>query len=257
MRTRRLSIASGILFAAICAAQEPAAKPSVDQLLKQLHSAHWVEREQAYEALSSDPKVLSERRVQKELMNLLGRETGYIRTKPGEPEPDDIPDDQDEAFGEYVESLGDTVDSFADWNDPRQVCLLVHQGYDPESVFAAKIAAHGKLTLPCLTKMFGSDVGLERAMVAPVIVQALAKTTDLDEKTIRAAKSLILKALRDPQEADRINTVEAPKRFGGEDMIPALKRIAESDPAAPAPNGDSIRKWAAEAIAEIEKRAAH
>jgi hypothetical protein len=38
-------------------------------------------------------------------------------------------------------------------------------------------------------------------------------------------------------------------------MIPELKRIAETDPAAPAANGDSIRKWAAEAIVAIEKRA--
>jgi hypothetical protein len=133
--------------------------------------------------------------------------------------------------------------------------LLVHQGYDPESRFAAKIAAHGKIALPCLMQMFGSDVGLVRAEVAPVIVQALAKTTGLDKETIQEAKGLILTALRDPEEADRINTIEALKSFGGEDMIPALKQMAESDPAAPAAKGDSIRKWAAAAIAEIEKRA--
>ncbi len=253
----KLFIAAGVLFAAICVAQqEPAGKPSVDELLKQLHHAQWTDRAEAYEKLSSDSKALSSRRVQQELLNLLGRETGYIRPKAGDPEPDDIPDEQDEAFVEYVGALGDTVDSFADWNDPRQVCLFVHEGYDPESPFAAKIAAHGKVALPCLMQMFGSNI-LLREEAAPVIVQALAKTAGLDQKTIQAAKQLTFKALRDQEEAVRINTIEALKSFGGEDMIPALKQVAQSDPAAPAANGDSIRKWAAEAIAAIEKRAGH
>ncbi|MBV9769258.1 MAG: HEAT repeat domain-containing protein [Bryobacterales bacterium] len=254
--TPGLFIASGVLFAAVCAAQqERVAKSSVDQLLKQLHSARWADRAAAYEKLSSDSKALSDPRVQKELLNLLGMEIGFIPTKPGDPEPDDIPDEQDEAFAEYLGYLGGTVDSFANWNDPSQVCLFVHEGYDPDSRFAAEIAAHGKIALPCLMQTY-ADVALLRSEVAPVIVQALAKTPGLDEKTIQAAKGLILKALRDPEEADRINTVEALKNFGGEDMIAALKQIAQSDTAAPAANGDSIRKWATEAIAAIEKRAA-
>ncbi len=105
--------------------------------------------------------------------------------------------------------------------------------------------------------MYGSDVELTRAEAAPLIVQTLAKTPidNLDPKTILAAKQFVLKALHDPSEAVRIDTVEALGSFGGEDMIPALKQIVETDPAAPAANGDSIRKWAGEAIAAIEKRA--
>lgn len=251
---------TSILLGALCLAQQqPAAKPSVDQLLRQLHHAQWTDRAEAYEKLSSDSKALSDHRVQKELSNLLGRESGYIRPKPGDGEPEDIPDEENEAFSEYLGYLAGTVESFTDWNDPSQVCLLVYQGYDPESRFAAEIAAHGKVALLCLMQRFGSNIygsnsGLVRAEVAPVVVQALARTTGLDEKTVRASKELILKALHDPEEADRINTVEALKSFGGEDMIPALRQIAQSDPAAPAANGDSIRKWAAEAIAAIEKR---
>jgi hypothetical protein len=240
---------AGIFAAAICLAQEQPATPGLAQLLKQLRSSQWTDRAEAYEKLSSDSKLLSNHRVQKELLNLLGRESGYLR-----PKPDDISHEQDEAFAEYVGVLGDTVDSFADWNDPSQVCVLVHQGYDPESPFAAELAAHGKIALPCLMRMFRHDVGLVRAEIAPVIVQALAKTTGLDEKTIEAAKGLILKALHDPEEAARINTIEALKWFGGEDMIPALKQIAQSDPA-PEVDGYSIRKWAVEAAAAIEKRA--
>jgi hypothetical protein len=257
----RLFLASGILIAAIGTARsQPVAKPGLDALLRQLHHAEWTDRAEAYENLCSDPKLLGDRRVQKELLNLLGRETGYIPPKPGDPKPDAIPDEQDEAFGEYIGQLGNTVGSFADWNDPHQACLLVHQDYDPESRFAAELVAHGKMALPCLMKRFdsninGSNSGLVRAEVAPVVVQILARTSGLDQRTTQAAKGLILKALSDPEEADRINTIEALGNFGEEDMIPALRRIARADPAAPAPNGDSIRKWATEAIAKIEKRA--
>jgi hypothetical protein len=248
----KLFIASGILFAAICAAQQqPAVKPSVDELLRQLHHAQWTDRAEAYEKLSSDSKVLSDHRVQDELLNLLGRESGFIPHS----NEDGVSDGEEEAFVEYVGALGDTVDSFAHWNDPRQVCLFVHEGYDPESPFGAKIAAHGKVALPCLMQMFGSNI-LLRAEAAPVIVQALAKTAGLEPTTILTAKQLILKALHDQEEVVRINTVDALGRFGGEDMIPALKQVAQSDPA-PGADGDAIRKRAAEAIAAIEKRAGH
>jgi hypothetical protein len=42
-------------------------------------------------------------------------------------------------------------------------------------------------------------------------------------------------------------------QFGGEDMIPALRVVAETDPD-PAENY-AIRKWAAEAIVAIQQRA--
>jgi hypothetical protein len=48
--------------------------------------------------------------------------------------------------------------------------------------------------------------------------------------------------------------VKALSGFGDEDMVPALKGVAETDPA-PEFHGHSIRKRAAEAIAQIQKRA--
>jgi len=193
--------------------------------------------------------------VQKNLLDLLDRENQLIeslnRNSGGPP----VEENYGEEYSEYIGELGETVDSFADWNDPRQVCIFVHEAYNPESRFAAKIAAHGKVAVPCLIQMYGSDVGLIRAEAAPLIVQALTKTsaTSLDQNTILTAKQVVSKALHDPNEAVRINTIEALGNFGGEDMIPALKQVAETDPA-PEVNGYSIRKWAVEAIAAIEKR---
>jgi hypothetical protein len=116
-----LVLTAGILASVICQAQEDSAKPSLAQLLRQLGSSQWRDRARAYEKLRSDSKVLSDHRVQDELLNLLGRETGFIRRKPGDPEPDDIPDEQNEAYAEYVGYLGGTVESFADWSGPSQV----------------------------------------------------------------------------------------------------------------------------------------
>jgi hypothetical protein len=37
--------------------------------------------------------------------------------------------------------------SFADWNDPRQACILVDASYNDDSAFAAEIANHATITL--------------------------------------------------------------------------------------------------------------
>jgi hypothetical protein len=47
--------------------------------------------------------------------------------------------------------------------------------------------------------------------------------------------------------------VDALGKFGGADMISALKEVAANDPS-PEVEGHSIRKSAAEAIAAIQKR---
>jgi hypothetical protein len=253
-----LVLTAGILASVICQAQEDSAKPSLAQLLRQLGSSQWRDRARAYEKLRSDSKLLSDYHVQEGLLDLLDREDQLIEsTLRSSNEQVGVSDKYGEEYSEYLGNLGEAVDSFADWNDARQVCIFVHESYNPESRFAAKIAMHGKIALPCLMRMYGSDIGLARAEAAPLIVQALAKVPagSLGDKAILAAKRLVLKALRDSSEAVRIDTIEALGSFGGEDMIPALKQMAESDPAAPAANGDSIRKWAAAAIAEIEKRA--
>jgi HEAT repeat protein len=153
-----------------------------------------------------------------------------------------------EEYGEYIDQLGDTVDSFADWSDPHQVCILVHQSYEPDSRFAAKIADHARVSVPCLIQMYGSDVGLLRAEAAPVIARALAQgKTELDPEIAQQAREIVLRALKDPHDAVRSKTVRSLGRFGGVDMIPALNEVAQSDP--------TFRDTATKAISDIQKRA--
>lgn len=248
---------AGILVAVICLGQQkPATKSSVADLLMQLHSGEWKDRVQAFEQLRSNSKALGTQEVQEGLLELLDRENQLVESVDRDPQGPSVDEKYGEDYSEYLGELSDIVDSFADWNDPREVCIFIHESYNPESRFAAKIAAHGKVAIPCLTQMYGSDVELTRAEAAAVLVQALATARDqLDSATLQNVKRVILSALHDPADAVRAETVRALGKFGDADMIPALQQVAETDPA-PEARGHSIRKEAAKAIAAIQGRTA-
>ena len=246
-----------LLGAAASAAQQThASKPQVTTLLAGLYAAKWTDRAEAYEELRDDPMAIPKPEVQSALMELLDRENQLIEsTLRDSHERVGVSEKYGEGLSEYVGELGETVDTFANWNDPRQVCIFVHEAYNPESKFAAKIASHAKLATPCLIEMYSSDVGLVRAEAAGVLVQAVAKAKDqLDRNTIGIANQLIVRALRDRDDAVRSTSVSALGKFGGQDMIPALEQVAQSDPS-PEVQGHSIRKSALNAIDAIQKRA--
>lgn len=247
---------AGIFVAAACLGQQkPASNPNSGELFTQLHSDQWTVRAKAYQQLSSAAKAVNNVQVQQALLDLLDRENRLIEsTLRDSNEQAGVSSKYGEDYGEYVGQLGETVDSFANWNDPHQVCIFVHESYDPESKFAAKIVAHASVAVPCLIQMYGSDVGLTRAEAAPVLVQAWVKAgKQLDPSLSERVRQIILTALRDPSEAVRSHTVGALGKFGGQDMIPALKAVAETDPA-PEVQGHSIRKRAARAVEQIQKR---
>jgi HEAT repeats len=166
------------------------------------------------------------------------------------------PDEGDtEGFAEYYSDLLGVVGSFVDWNDPRQACILADAGSSDDSAFAAEIADHAKVTIPCLMKRSESAISMNRAVAVPVLVQALRKVQGApDSGTAQSARQIIVAALHDRDEAVRSFTVHALGKFGASDMIPALKEVAANDPT-PEVQGHSIRKSAADAIAEIQQRA--
>jgi HEAT repeat protein len=162
---------------------------------------------------------------------------------------------EDGGQAEYYSQVLGAVDSFADWNDARQACILVDASYNDDSAFAAEIADHATVTLPCLMKKSESAISLERAVTVPVLVKVLGKANGtLDLTTALAARRIVLGALQDPDEAVRAFAVNALGSYGGKDMVTALRKVAETDPS-PEVDGSSIRKAAAEAIAAIQKRA--
>jgi HEAT repeat protein len=229
------------------AQQKPPQKTDIDALLPQLRSSDNGLRAQAYEQLKSDPAALQSATVKTALLDLLDRENSVnesaIREHVG------ISDKYGEGYTEYAYTLGETVASHVNWNDPHQVCMVV-RGFVPENA----IADHAKAAIPCLLQEARSDLGLVRGRAVAVLVRALARgRNNLDASMIEAAQQVIRGALHDPEVVVRTDAVEALERFGGEDMIPALKVVAETDP--DPSEHYAMRKWAAEAIAAIQERA--
>jgi HEAT repeat protein len=258
------SVRDAFLFAAlICIAitngwgaqQQPEAKPSVSDLLTKLHSRYWSERSDALDEIGSDQALLHSKKVKAALLDLLDQENQGKHGSPKEANSESGEADGGEEYAEYFASLREVVNSFADWNDPRQACILVYAGSN-DYPSPQQAAARARAVMPCILKRSKSEDALDRAVAAPMLVEAVQKAQGtLDATTAQTAKQAILSNLHDPDEGVRGFTVDALGKFGGMDMIPALKQVAANDPS-PEVGGNSIRRSAAEAVAEIQKREA-
>jgi HEAT repeat protein len=236
--------------------QQQSQKPSVAALLEQLKSEQEPVRAKAFEKLSADQDDLQNPDVRTALLDLLDQENHELDRQLLEAEKKGYPDEGDNsAYAEYYSNLVDVVASFADWNDPRQACILVDASSSDDSEFGAKIADHANTTIPCLLRRSASAVSMNRAVTVPILVQALAKAKGaINPGTAQSANQVILRALSDPDEGVRALTVHSIGKFGTQEMIVPLRKVAETDPG-PEVQGHSVRKAAADAIAAIEKRA--
>lgn len=109
-------------------------------------------------------------------MDLLDRDNHELHSQLVEAQRKGYPDEGDnEGFAEYYGEILDIVHSFADWNDPRQACILVNANSSDDSSFAAEVADHAKATIPCLMQRSKSAVSMSRAVAVPVLVQALQR----------------------------------------------------------------------------------
>ncbi len=160
---------------------------------------------------------------------------------------------ESEGDDEYMGDLVSTVASFADWNDARQACIIAASG----ALSVDKYAEHAKVAIPCFLKRSKSNFGLERRQAVELLVELLAnKKTNLDPSMIEASKHVVQMSLHDPDSGVRIGTVHALAQFGGEDMIPALRQVSESDPYVDKENHSFwIREYATQAVDAIEQRA--
>jgi hypothetical protein len=239
---------AAILQTPLCYAESGAIdSPNIARLLTQLHAQDWAVRADAYERLRADAAALARPEVRSALLDLLAREDRVIEsTLRRSREQQGLAED----FAGYVDRLGDTVHEFADWNDPRQVCMFVREVAHPDGELAATLAVHGKLIAGCLiTEVTGNDAGLIRAGAAAVLVQAIAMADPpLDPQTAQRARETVHRALRDRSDAVRIATVTALAEFGDESTVPALQIVAKSDPIF------SLRDYTALAITRMRKR---
>jgi hypothetical protein len=247
MKKAILTISILVIVGSVFAGQQKlATNPSVADLLASLQSRDWVERAQAYEQLAGDSVAMQKQEVRNALFELLDQENHLLPS--AGPKPED-----GEAYAEYEASLLGTVSSIADWTDPRQLCILAHAPYNTDSKFAADLAKAGQPILPCLMQMAESKEFVDRYQSVAVLIQIVARNDDLSGVAAQKIRKMTISALHGAEDMVRAGAVNTLSKFGREDMIPALKEVAETDPA-PEVQGYSIRKMAIDAIAAIQTR---
>lgn len=231
----------------LAAAQQTA--PSLDELLTKLHSRHWSKRIDAIEEIDSDQGLLQSRTIQVALIDLLHQEVEVSS-------PDTSADDDgEEEYSQYLTSLSYIVNKFVDWNDPRQACMMVNAAYIDYPSSAPQAAVVARAAMPCILKRSKSNLAIDRHIAIPMLVEAIQKAQGtLDAGTAQTARQIVLSDLRDPDLGVRSATVYALGSYAGTDMIPALEEVVAND-RSPEVQGHSVRKSAAKAILEIQKRA--
>ncbi|HZR64116.1 MAG TPA: HEAT repeat domain-containing protein [Terriglobales bacterium] len=244
----------------------PGENPTITALLSKLESKHWQERSDALDEIRTNPDALGSPVLRSALLNLQDqenkeRETGYKESLNGRQDPKVAGDaDDDEGYGEYYAALGEVVDSFGDWNDPRQACIMVNSGFIDYPPSDSAAAARASAAMPCLLRMVAENDEGTRAVAIPMLVEALGKGKDrLDSKTIQSANEMVSQSLFDSHANVRAAAVFALGKFGGPNVISILQKIANSDTSSEQRMDGStsfpIREAAIEAIIAIQQRA--
>jgi hypothetical protein len=234
-----------------------------DQLLADLRSNEPHARVGAVEQIRSNPAMLQNPNVQSALLDLLDLETheGNARVREGERRRaenrhDNIGSSDDNAM--YIDDLLGVIESFVNWHDPRQICLLAKEGAALDATDARESATRAQVVLPCLQQLSKSDFFMDRMKAARISVPLLASATgSLDSTTAEAMRQMVILALHDKRVEVQWEAVDSLERYGGSDMTPALKQLAESSPGPNATKDEiGVRKSAAKAIAAIQGRVA-
>lgn len=208
----------------------------MSDLLVRLHSENWIERSDAVEEIRSHPEALHSRKIQTALTDLLDREEREADESLPKDLTENRPDENGgagqeggavfggavfEGYGEYIGWLAETVRSFADWNDPRQVCLLVNAATVDCPSSPAEAAAHARAAMPCILKMAEDEQEINRAIAIPMRAEALARGKDaLDSRTVQSAKLIVLNDLHDSDAGVRSSTVVAIRHYRASKRLP-------------------------------------
>ena len=238
------------------AAQSQEAVPS--STLAELQSPDWRERANAYAQLKGDQQNLQSPAVKAALLNLLKRENGVIhKTLADSDGKVGVSEKYGEEYSEYYSGVLDTVEKTADWHDQRELCVLAESAYNPDSRFAARLAAEGGVAVvPCLLKMAQGTM-YDRFEAVPVLVQISGITKNLSFKLQQQIEQAVKAALQDQDL--RLVTIEALDKFGNSDVIPILQDISRSDTYSrdllDGTRSYDIKEAAAKAIQSIQARA--
>lgn len=253
------------MIAGLCFSQDApqGRKSDTTQLLAALKSDDPQAQSGAAEQSGSDSAAPQDPKGQAELLDALDLKTreDNEQIREGERRRAEHRNDNSEPVNVdgdamYMDDLLETIESFVNWHDSRQICLLARAGAGLDSTDARESATRAEVVLPCLQQLSKSDLFMDRLKAARISVALLAAAkSNLDSKAAGAMKQMVMLALHDKNVEVRWEAVDSLERDGGSDMIPALKELAESN-AGPNATKDELvlRKNAAKAIASIQQR---
>jgi hypothetical protein len=261
IRTVIVAVITAGMIASFCLGQDTQEQSSrYPQLLGHLRSAEIATRRKAFQEVHSNPSMLKDPDVRSALLDLLDRENRHFDTelKKGERERAEHENGNSE-YSEsamYMDDLVRAIESFVNWHDPRQVCLLVKAGAMLESSDSHESATRAQVAMPCLQQLMQSDLFMDRLNAVRISLGMLASGKgSLDPDTTEAMKQAVILALHDKRTEVQWEAVDGLERYGTPDMIPALKELASSVPGPSATKDEiEVRKNATRAIGAIEHR---
>jgi hypothetical protein len=224
----------------------------LSMLLSDLRSSEVQKRSAAYTKMAADKEALKRSEVKAALFDLLDRENQTLR------KPRAGSDSYGESYGEYVSDLADTAAEIANWRDRRQLCILADSPFDPFSQFASDLVVKGGVAVvSCLLKMSRGDTH-DRYQSIPLLLHSNALVRDLSPGDRQQIRDAALSGLHNANVPLRQVTVEALGKFGTQDMVPELQKIADSDPVSRRLDSGklyfTVRESAIKAIQSIQER---
>jgi hypothetical protein len=228
-------------------------------LLSRLRSGEWKERAAAVNKLIAGREALRSDDVKNALIDLLDKENQEIVSAYQEGRPVSVK--YGEGYSEYYSTLLDAVDQVADYNDIRQLNILVRCSYNPDSPFAMKLASYGEAPVPALLELAGGDFAPHRENALAILGEIL-KRDKLRIRRIRKEmreeiKQALVKGTNDEEFWVRSQAVQSIGKAGDQDAIPLLESIMQTDPgaipvAAPGEKRFPVREEALKAISLIK-----
>lgn len=267
----RIAVLSGVITAAMvagcCFSQDTPQNHTSDstQLLANLRSKDIATRRGAFERVRSNSAMLRDPNVQSALLDFLDEESlGFeAAVRQGElkraaHEKDDSPGPYDD-YGLFSNDVLSLIETFVDWHDPHQICVLAKAGAALDSPDATESSTRAQVALPCLQQLLKSALFVDRSNVVRISVALLAGAkSSLDSTTAEAMRQMVILALHDQRVEVQWEAVDSLERDGASDMIPVLREFAESSPGPNATEDEiAVRKNAAKAVTAIQQRERH
>jgi HEAT repeat protein len=227
-------------------------------VLRDLYSTDLARRFRAQRRLAASRAMLANPAVGRLLAKVLNADTRRFRAAfAGRTPP------LSEGWAEVDSELIDLVLHAYGLRDPAILKAIALAGYDPRSRLARIIAGQGARALPALRRLLADPLDPMRAQAIGVLGFMLQRQRQgrirhpLTAAQEKWARGRLRAAARDRAITVRSTAVWALGLVGTPADIAVLRRIAGSDPACHPHRSYDVCSQAQQAIAAIEKRAAH